>query len=633
MNDLQQLLKDISSQWAQAKTEKFAKHPLANRFRKELVETVSSIVSEVRPSFKVKGSVGAGVWADVAWLSILDLEITKSTQDGIYPVYAFKADGSGVYLSFNQGTTEPLKRFGKKTAQKSAEELVQTIRKELPGLSAWGVADINLESSTPLGKSYEAPNIAAKYYPTNAIPSNEELRRDLLQLLDFYAEAKPIWFRLLMPDSKVESAMQPAKKQTCLPKPFLLLAGISGTGKTRFVRQQAEYSGSLNETYCLVPVRPDWHEPSDLLGYVSRLGVNGARYVVADILRFIISAWKEVISSIESVNGKLSWVGRDQSDIRPFWLCLDEMNLAPVEQYFADFLSILETRRFLSEEQLQHHNADAGVDVSYVYSCDPILKPAIIGQLDSDGQNSLRSELGLNGEEFDRHWQYFCHHGIALPFNLIVAGTVNMDETTHGFSRKVIDRALTIDFGQFFPNNFDQFFDPQYRPVALGYPMISSVTLDDLAPVPVDPDGARSVEFLAGINNILKGTAFELAYRALNELLLSVVCFAPPDDETLYAVWDDFLMMKLLPRIEGDHEKLTVFQPQNPDDDDSQDLLASLFRHLESSMAPIWSGDRPDLLRESMSGDTEARTKCRTKEKIEWMRGRLVSHGFTSFWP
>lgn len=343
-------------------------------------------------------------------------------------------------------------------------------------------------------------------------------------------------------------------KKIPLSKPFILLAGISGTGKTHFVRQQAEYTQSFNQTYCLVPVRPDWHDPSDLLGYVSRLGVHGPRFVVSDILTFIVSAWKDIISSIEFVDGIPDLIGKDQSDIRPFWLCLDEMNLAPVEQYFADFLSILETRRFLSEEQLRHHNAGAGVDVSYLYSCDPILKPSIIGQLDSDGQNSLRSELGLNGAEFNGHWQYFCHHGIALPFNLIVAGTVNMDETTHGFSRKVIDRALTIDFGQFFPNNFDQFFDPQYRPVALGYPMISSVTLDDFAPVPVDPDGARSVEFLAGINNILKGTAFELAYRALNELLLSVVCFAPPDDETLYAVWDDFLMMKLLPRIEGDHE-------------------------------------------------------------------------------
>jgi hypothetical protein len=633
MKDLQQLLKNVCSEWVSAKTETFTQHPLAVQFRNELVTLVKTVVLESGRDFKVKGSVGAGNWADVAWLSILDPDISGTTQDGIYPVYLFKADGSGVYLSFMQGTTEPARRLGTREAQKAAGKLTSVIRQEVTGLDAWGPQRINLEATTPLGLSYEASNISAKYYPAEAIPSTAELKRDLLQLFEFYAAAKPIWLRSASIAPTVETLMTLTKATLSLPKPFLLLAGISGTGKTRFVRQQAEYSGSLNETYCLVPVRPDWHEPSDLLGYVSRLGVNGARYVVSDILRFIVSAWKEVISSIESINDKPSWIGRDQSDIRPFWLCLDEMNLAPVEQYFADFLSILETRRFLSEDQLQHHNADAGVDVSYLYSCDSILKPSIIGQLDSDGQNSLRFELGLSGTEFNGHWRYFCHYGISLPFNLIVAGTVNMDETAHGFSRKVIDRALTIDFGQFFPNNFDQFFDPKYRPVALSYPMISSVTLNDLASVPVDPDGARSVEFLAGINNILKGTAFELAYRGLNELLLSVVCFAPADDETLYAVWDDFLMMKLLPRIEGDQEKLTVFHPENTDDDNSQDLLANLFRHLESKMAPIWSGDRPDLLRESVNGDTEARTKCRTREKIEWMSDRLVSHGFTSFWP
>jgi hypothetical protein len=59
---------------------------------------------------------------------------------------------------------------------------------------------------------------------------------------------------------------------TILSKPFLLLAGISGTGKSRFVREQAKASGSLSETYQLVSVRPDWHEPSDLLGYTTRQG-------------------------------------------------------------------------------------------------------------------------------------------------------------------------------------------------------------------------------------------------------------------------------------------------------------------------------------------------------------------------
>jgi hypothetical protein len=633
MTDLQQLLKNVCSKWVNAKTETFTKHPLAIQFRNELVTIVKTVVLESGRDFKVKGSVGAGNWADVAWISILDPDISGTTQDGIYPVYLFKADGSGVYLSLMQGTTDPARRLGRTEAKKAAEELASVMRQEIAGLDAWGPQSINLEASTALGQSYEASNIAAKYYPAEATPSTEELKRDLLQLLEFYAAAKPIWLRSAGIAPTVDKTMKLTKATLSLPKPFLLLAGISGTGKTRFVRQQAKYSGNLNETYCLVSVRPDWHEPSDLLGYVSRLGAQGARYVVPDMLRFIVSAWKEIIAHIELNDDKPDWVGHSQNAIRPFWLCLDEMNLAPVEQYFADFLSVLETRRFSNEEELQRYNAENEMEQSYLYTCDALLKPSVIAQMDNEGQASLRSELGLNGAEFDGHWRYFCHHGIALPFNLIVAGTVNMDETTHGFSRKVIDRALTIDFGEFFPNDFDQFFEPKNRPTALGYPMIASASIDDLATISTDSSGSRSVDFLSGVNKILKGTAFELAYRSLNELLLAVVCFAPTDEKALYAVWDDFLMMKVLPRIEGDQEKLMVYNSANAADDESQDLLASLYRHLESTMEPIWNAGRPELLREAVNGDKAVQTLCRSKAKIAWMRHRLVTHGFTSFWP
>ena len=86
---------------------------------------------------------------------------------------------------------------------------------------------------------------------------------------------------------------------TSLPKPFILLSGLSGTGKTRFVKQQAKRFRKDHSNYCIVPVRPDWHEPSDLLGYISRLGNNGAEYIVTDFLVFIVAAWKEITESIE----------------------------------------------------------------------------------------------------------------------------------------------------------------------------------------------------------------------------------------------------------------------------------------------------------------------------------------------
>lgn len=335
---------------------------------------------------------------------------------------------------------------------------------------------------------------------------------------------------------------------THLSKPFLLLAGISGTGKTRFVREQAKDTGSISETYRLIPVRPDWHEPSDILGYTSRLS-GFSEYVTTEVLQFIAKAWRAIIDvnglkleaiSTDSGGSKLIVKGREEQldSIPPYWLCLDEMNLAPVEQYFADYLSILETREWSWE-------GDA-----FDYSCDALLSATIIKQVSKP--EVLRKDLGFADEQYDEQWALFCKYGMSIPFNLIVAGTVNMDETTHGFSRKVIDRALSFDFGQFFPNDFDQFFSPTVRNKVLSYPIHSHATIDNLLDIDIDKNGSKSIAFLNAINTVLGHTPFELAYRALNELLLAVITSQPTTEIELQAVWDDFLMCKVLPRIEGD---------------------------------------------------------------------------------
>jgi hypothetical protein len=389
-----------------------------------------------------------------------------------------------------------------------------------------------------------------------------------------------------------------------LPKPFLLLAGISGTGKTRFVREQAAvHSGSYPSNFCLIPVRPDWHEPSDLLGYISRIGHDGARYVVTDLLRFVVKAWQDAADSATAADIEY----KPTEKMTPYWLCLDEMNLAPVEQYFADYLSVLETRNWVDGN----------------YSCDPLLKAATIQQLDTDGQTELRKQLGL-GAGHDGLWQYFTTIGIPLPPNLIVAGTVNMDETTHGFSRKVIDRAFTIDFGVFFPNEFTEFFEPGTRPKVLGFPVLSHISPGDLAAVPADPGGTKSTRFLSAINDVLKTTPFELAYRALNELLLAVACFQPKDDAELQAVWDDFLMSKVLPRIDGDAEKLGV--------ENDTSLLTKLRDEIVNNIAGK-AETRPDLLREKTAGGGVCMVAWRAEQKLAWMQTRLVANGFTTFWP
>jgi hypothetical protein len=404
--------------------------------------------------------------------------------------------------------------------------------------------------------------------------------------------------------------------RTKLSKPFLLLAGISGTGKSRFVREQAELNqsdydlfGGYQSNFELVSVSPDWHEPSDLLGYVLRLG-DEPKLVTTPVIKFIVKAWLKILN-----NGSELWIDGDKVGIEadlnnlpiPFWLCLDEMNLAPVEQYFADYLSILETREWNDN----------------TYTCYPLIKGDFF---DGINTQAAKNALGLGEDDASRQlWDVIKECGLAIPFNLIVAGTVNMDETTHGFSRKVIDRALSLDFGEFFPNDFDTFFEPLIQPKKLTYPTLSQVSREQ-----VGKNEYETVTFLKSVNSILKGTLFELAYRALSECLLAVAAEQPKDEKALQAVWDDFLMMKVLPRIEGDQDKLQSLT--NPE----LSILDELNALLKNELKDIWDEEaRPDLLREYKDKDGSDNViliSCRSRQKIDRMQHQLLN-GYTTFWP
>ncbi|MRI32705.1 DUF3578 domain-containing protein [Endozoicomonas sp. OPT23] len=617
---LREVLQGILDGWLEATNQSFSGHPMGSLVRQRFADSVKEIISTDYSSFKIKGSAGAGGWANVPWLSITNPLITTSTQDGVYPVYLFKADGSGVYLSFNQGTTKPQEKLGAVKARARADRISRDIQTLLPDLAVWGEPTIGLNSTTSLGRSYEYGNIIARYYPANDLPSDQQLEQDLLELMAFYKDVEPAWKELsiyeelpVYEESSVdkEFAVKPMPEEVTstldavqLPKPFMLLAGISGTGKTRFVRQQASQHSSDLSNYCLVPVRPDWHEPSDLLGYISRLGKQGLRFIVSDLLRFIVKAWREAARDVSSDRINL----KPLNQIKPYWLCLDEMNLAPVEQYFADYLSVLETREWKGE----------------CYDCDPLLKPIVFEELDENGRQALRQSLGLN-EADSELWNFFCQQGIAIPPNMLVAGTVNMDETTHGFSRKVIDRAFTVDFGEFYPNDFQQYFSPVSCAKTLTFSQQSSLIQEQLSAVKADTDGSRSILFLEAINKVLKSTPYELAYRALNELLLSLLCFSPANDIELQSVWDDFLMTKILPRIEGDADKLL--------DTGDSSLLTMLQNVLCEQLGDIWDTTRPDLLRESINSDEDLWVSCRSQKKLSWMIRQLETNGFTAFWP
>ena len=327
-------------------------------------------------------------------------------------------------------------------------------------------------------------------------------------------------------------------------KPFLLLAGISGTGKSRIVRKlaQASVTEDLQTKYDplsvangfdrwtlhkpanfeLIQVKPNWHNSLEVVGYKSNIG--GAHYEFTPFVEFVAKAWKH-------------------QDV-PFFLCLDEMNLAPVEQYFAEFLSAIESRSIENGE----------------YETDPIIKPFETFDADGDtlSDRMIAHLLGkLDTQEKSNLADRFRTKGLTLPKNLFVLGTVNMDETTFSFSRKVLDRAMSIvmddvDYESFFSGSTEN--DIAEMSDDLKQLLINRET-EGLKAENNDADTVK--EYLTNINAVLENTPFKLGYRAANEALLYVSAVNYLSDEpNTKAALDEFTLMKILSRIEGDKRSI-----------------------------------------------------------------------------
>lgn len=325
-------------------------------------------------------------------------------------------------------------------------------------------------------------------------------------------------------------------------KPFLLLAGISGTGKSRIVKQMAFEScpdipalrsdKTAPGNYELIEVKPNWHDSSELLGYESEIG--GQHYVVTPFVRFLVKAMR-------------------YPDV-PFFVCMDEMNLAPVEQYFAEFLSVLESRKLLSDGAI---------------TSEPLIKADIFSKY----ADQLHRDLDITDTEtYKAVYDRLKNDGLRLPSNLIVVGTVNMDETTHQFSRKVIDRAMTIEmniedsetpFKNFFEGGdaLHYYDNPQPKELFLPKVVQASEALSILRAEDASYLKENVPGLLHSLNSALNGTPFKIAYRVQNELLLYFFSLREENSDEasealLAQAMDAILMMKVLPRIEGDEDLL-----------------------------------------------------------------------------
>ena len=346
-------------------------------------------------------------------------------------------------------------------------------------------------------------------------------------------------------------------------KPFLLLAGISGTGKSRIVKQMAFDSCPDNAAlrsdptspgnYCLIEVKPNWHDSTELLGYESQIGKP--HYQLTPFVKFLAKAML-------------------YPDV-PFFVCLDEMNLAPVEQYFAEFLSVLESRTKIDGHIVSEPLIKAGIFANKDYELklqDDLFGLEIKEETTADGLQRLIS--GKLPKVAQAVYDVLKQQGLRIPENVIVVGTVNMDETTHQFSRKVIDRAMTIEmnlpegepFMDFFANGSELAYrdNPTSPSLYLATETKASAVVKALA-----DEIAEKTEWLKGevatfltkLNDALDGTPFKVAYRVQNEFMLYFYQLWLEDkaadwEKILQTSCDQILMMKVLPRIEGDGELL-----------------------------------------------------------------------------
>lgn len=344
-------------------------------------------------------------------------------------------------------------------------------------------------------------------------------------------------------------------------KPFILLAGISGTGKSRIVRKlaQATITESLQKSYDpdsvkdefnrwslhkpanfeLIQVKPNWHNSMDVVGYKSNIGT--IHYESTPFIEFVARAWQH-------------------QDV-PFFLCLDEMNLAPVEQYFAEFLSAIESRSFENGK----------------YVTDPIVKPfESFDTKDANGHvtdklsdRMVAKLLGaLDTQSKTEISDWFKSKGLTLPKNLIVMGTVNMDETTFSFSRKVLDRAMSIEMNEVDYKGFFEGITENDIPELTGDLSLSLIDRPLKGLESKDNHATEVQAYLVAINDILDDTPFKLGYRAANEALLYVSASNKYGINNVATALDDFTLMKILSRIEGDKRSLVTKK--------GEDLLTAL---------------------------------------------------------
>ena len=571
------------NEYETAKGETFAQHPLGVFVRNEIPQTIYSTGIVDSSKYLITASVGQGNWATVPWICIFDRTVTTTATKGVYIVYLLSKDTNTLYLTFNQGCTDIRRTNTKKRTIEIMREKANDIISKTDSRGFRTDEDINLgQGLTELAELYQKGTIFYKAYTKGSVPEESELRKDLQNMIAIYKEyvnpedipqpepggEKELTTKETIQNIKNYIASEGFSYEDGLienfylslkSKPFVILAGTSGTGKTRLVKLFAEAIGATSDNgrYQMVSVRPDWSDSTDLFGHVD---LNG-HFIPGAIIDFVKNAEQH----------------RDQ----PYILCLDEMNLARVEYYLSDFLSVVETRDF---------------DEQGIIETVPLVPENYYGS-DKDA-----------AEKYGK---------VILPENLYVVGTVNMDETTFPFSKKVLDRANTIEFSYV-----------DLLPQIVTEQNVSALNLSNqflktkfliLQQCRNEADAVEQYcTELKTINEILQKANSHIGYRIRDEIIFYLLNNKVANLISDNDAFDNEILQKILPRIQGSSASI-------------KNMLCELFKFC----AGDYEGYQTEtdisakMLRRAENPDCKYK---KSAKKIAFMVRRYEEDGFTSYW-
>ena len=478
-----------------------------------IAEALSKVCDWLRPrirnatGFQFEHAVGAGIYPKVPWIALLPPG--QRVNNGRYVAICFDVGGGGAVAGFARSVTT---ETGLETVTRSRSQSQFDVRKyNAAFVNPRDIAGAPFDERAFLQHIQESVDLArAHTQPQSGVKLDFEAIKE--------CEKAIAGTGLVYPDGLVRRVML-----ALAAKPFVILTGGSGTGKTRIAESVAFWlCGGDERRVALLPVGADWTDNRNVLGFVNYLRESSAPGTAVP---------RPVFQSTRALDLLLA-ASKDESN--PYFLILDEMNLSHVERYFADFLSTMES----GSAQFQLHSEP----------------------------DSLPRAAGAAADVPAR---------LVLPRNVFVIGTVNVDETTYMFSPKVLDRAFVIEF-RAEPAAVSSFLEaraamsealPSCPPeVATSFVRFSNelrgaVPVSDLqwetnrAEAPPSGGVANCVKVISDLFDLMSRARRPFAFRTMREMQLYLEADSALRPNS--ASWDsdraldEVVLMKVLPRIHG----------------------------------------------------------------------------------